>query len=118
MAFMNYSGSLRYDMQGRKRKAYKKNNPTKKKQASARSSSQVRTTDCLSANTGSNPVRAAKSHIPSMKPSINSGGHGTGVDSDWQAEKLRISQGYTIAPAYNKGAYQVIGKNNIKDIGK
>ena len=32
MAFMNYSGSLRYDMQGRKRKAYKKNNPTKKKQ--------------------------------------------------------------------------------------
>ena len=28
------------------------------------------------------------------------------------------STGHTIAPAYNKGAYQVIGKNNIKDIGK
>ena len=117
MAFMNYSGSLRYDMQGRKRKAYKKNNPTKKR-TTARSSSKVRTTDCLSANTGSNPVRAAKQQIPSMKPSLNSGGPGTGVDRDWQAEKLRISQGYTIAPAYNKGAYQVIGKNNIKDIGK
>ena len=28
------------------------------------------------------------------------------------------SSNYTIAPAYNKGAYQVISKNNIKDIGK
>lgn len=25
---------------------------------------------------------------------------------------------YTVAPAYNKGAYQVIGKENIKDIGR
>jgi hypothetical protein len=25
---------------------------------------------------------------------------------------------YTIAPAYNKGAYQVISKENIKDIGR
>ena len=25
---------------------------------------------------------------------------------------------YTIAPAYNKGPYQVISKSNIKDIGK
>lgn len=32
--------------------------------------------------------------------------------------KREISKKYTIAPAYNKGAYQVIGKNNIKDIGK
>jgi len=33
-------------------------------------------------------------------------------------EKIDISSGYTIAPAYNKGAYQVIGRENIKDIGK
>lgn len=33
-------------------------------------------------------------------------------------EKLKISAGYTIAPAYNKGAYQVITKDNVKDIGK
>jgi hypothetical protein len=25
---------------------------------------------------------------------------------------------YTIAPAYNKGAYQLISKENIKDIGR
>jgi len=29
-----------------------------------------------------------------------------------------ISEKYTIAPAYNKGAYQVISKENIRDIGK
>ena len=28
------------------------------------------------------------------------------------------SSTHTVAPAYNKGAYQVIGKENIKDIGK
>ena len=32
--------------------------------------------------------------------------------------KKEISSKYTIAPAYNKGAYQVISKDNIKDIGK
>ena len=40
------------------------------------------------------------------------------MDTKWQQEKQEISSGYTVAPAYNKGAYQVIGKNNIKDIGK
>jgi|TARA_R110001592_G_scaffold26326_7_gene98692 hypothetical protein len=27
-------------------------------------------------------------------------------------------QNYTVAPAYNKGAYQLITKGNVKDIGK
>ena len=29
-----------------------------------------------------------------------------------------VSSNHTIAPAYNKGAYQVISKENIKDIGR
>ena len=33
-------------------------------------------------------------------------------------KKKVIDHNFTIAPAYNKGAYQVISKNNIKDIGK
>ena len=33
-------------------------------------------------------------------------------------QKVEVSSQYTIAPAYNKGAYQVIGKSNIKDIGR
>ena len=32
--------------------------------------------------------------------------------------KQEISSNYTIAPAYNKGAYQVILKDSVKDIGK
>ena len=31
---------------------------------------------------------------------------------------LQESRNFTIAPAYNKGAYQVITKSNIKDIGR
>jgi len=46
-------------------------------------------------------------------------GGGSGTKNDkWIREKQEISSGYTVAPAYNKGAYQVIGKSNIKDIGK
>ncbi len=46
---------------------------------------------------------------------------------DWQCETLElidttyrqeVSAKYTIAPAYNKGAYQVISKDNVEDIGK
>jgi hypothetical protein len=33
-------------------------------------------------------------------------------------KKKMIDHNFTIAPAYNKGAYQVISKNSIKDIGK
>ena len=33
-------------------------------------------------------------------------------------KKEVIPHNFTIAPAYNKGPYQVISKNDIKDIGK
>lgn len=33
-------------------------------------------------------------------------------------ERVQISSQYTVAPAYNKGAYQVIPKDNIKHIGR
>jgi len=32
--------------------------------------------------------------------------------------KREISKQYTIAPAYNKGAYQVIPRQDVKHIGK
>ena len=32
--------------------------------------------------------------------------------------KKEVSKSYTLAPAYNKGAYQVISKENIKHIGR
>ena len=45
--------------------------------------------------------------------SIPSGG--TKPVSNWRLEE---SKKFTIAPAYNKGVYQVISKENIKNIGK
>jgi len=64
-------------------------------------------------------LEAHKEHMkkyPSM-PMGASAGKGT-KNVAWDMQKKEISSGYTVAPAYNKGAYQVIGKNNIKDIGK
>jgi len=111
MGMMNMGGSLRYDMHGRKRKAYKKNNPTIKK---------TQTVNTVKAKATVVPDRLKEIREYNAKyPSLMTKGNGKGqVDSNWQAEKREISKGYTVAPAYNKGAYQVIGKSNIKDIGK
>ena len=43
------------------------------------------------------------------------GGTTTVPSNNW---RLQESKKFTIAPAYNKGGYQVISKDNIKNIGK
>ena len=43
------------------------------------------------------------------------GGTTTVPSDNW---RLKESKKFTIAPAYNKGGYQVISKDNIKHIGK
>ena len=43
------------------------------------------------------------------------GGTTTIPANNW---RLKESKKFTIAPAYNKGGYQVISKENIKNIGK
>ena len=108
MGMMNMGGSLRYDYSGRKRRAYKKNNPSKRK-----------------TTIESKPLRVPHHRLEEMNehrrkyPSLNSFAPTSGTKDDkWLREKQEISSGYTVAPAYNKGAYQVIGKSNIKDIGK
>ena len=40
---------------------------------------------------------------------------GTKPVNNWRLEE---SKKFTVAPAYNKGAYQVISKENVKHIGK
>jgi len=40
------------------------------------------------------------------------------VPQESQDYKKEISKKFTVAPAYNKGAYQVINPENIVDIGK
>ena len=41
-----------------------------------------------------------------------------GKDMPDTSYKKEVSKSYTLAPAYNKGAYQVIPTENIKDIGR
>ena len=36
-------------------------------------------------------------------------------DTSWKAE---ASKNFTVAPAYNKGAYQVVPRNEVEYIGK
>ena len=43
------------------------------------------------------------------------GGTTTIPSDNW---RLQESKKFTVAPAYNKGGYQVISKDNIKNIGK
>ena len=49
------------------------------------------------------PTRT-KGKVAGTKPAVN-----------WRLEE---SRNFTVAPAYNKGAYQVITKSNVKDIGR
>lgn len=104
MGMINMSGSMKYGPSGKRRKtdAWKE-----KKRHQMKIAASVQ-----------KPVHAQKpvQKIPSLV-SDHKGALG-GKNLDWEREKLEISSQYTIAPAYNKGAYQVIGNNNIKDIGK
>ena len=56
--------------------------------------------------------RPAGGSIPSLPPTSNTIPVGV-------AKQRKIPKhNFTIAPAYNKGAYQVISKRDIKDIGR
>ena len=54
-----------------------------------------------------------RKHVVKSEPRMGNGG--TKPNRNWRLEE---SQKFTVAPAYNKGAYQVITKSNIKDIGR
>ena len=90
-------GSMKYSPSGRKRKtnAYKK----------ARKPNFVAQT------------KKSFKQVEKQKeiPSIKSTGNCTVADNSW---KVEASKNFTVAPAYNKGAYQVIPKGDIKWIGK
>ena len=102
---MIINGSLNYDSHGRKRKTVRKKRITK--QSKWKSLGAV-------AQQGERRTCTAKV-ADSISVSSTSSGKGTLPDNSW---KVEISKQYTIAPAYNKGAYQVIPRKEVKDIGK
>jgi len=98
-------GSILYTQSGRKRKVSYKATRTKR----------------------SSGVRSNPANIPQFRreteeyPSVDdfrSSSLNTFLDQESDTYKHEISSKYTVAPAFNKGAYQVISKENIKDIGK
>jgi hypothetical protein len=94
---MIIQGSMRYSPSGRKRKT----NAWRK----------AKTPDFV--------AQTKKKFVPVQKldeiPSMKSTGHCSTEDTSW---KVEASKNFTVAPAYNKGAYQVIPKGDIKWIGK
>ncbi len=90
--------SMRYSPSGRKRKtnAWKK---TVVKASKSVAKSSVK------------PMEPKAVEYPSMK----TGKYSAPVDNSWKVEE---SKKFTVAPAYNKGAYQVIPRSDVKHIGK
>ena len=91
---------MNYDQYGRKRK---------KKTTKARISTKNVNKTFKSIN------KTTKSSNKTMYPSAKVSEYKTPEDTSYKKE---ISKQYTISIAYNKGAYQVIPKNEVKDIGK
>jgi hypothetical protein len=106
---LDFSGSLRYDMHGRKRKT--------KALKKARSSSQVRTHGFHPCNLGSNPGRATNKNFKSM-PIGSYDAKAALAEMKLKLIRQQESKNFTVAPAYNKGAYQVIPRREVKDIGR
>ena len=102
---MIINGSLNYDSHGRKRKTVRKKRTTK--QSKWKSLGAV-------AQQGERRICTAKV-AGSIPVSSTNAGKGTKVDNSW---KVEISKQYTVAPAYNKGAYQVIPREDVEHIGK
>tara|TARA_R100001509_G_scaffold2462_1_gene2097 strand:+ start:708 stop:1016 length:309 start_codon:yes stop_codon:yes gene_type:complete len=102
---MIINGSLNYDSHGRRRKTVRtkrKSHRSKWTKVGAVAQQGERRT-CTAKVAGSIPV------------SSTNAGKGTKVDNSW---KVEISKKYTVAPAYNKGAYQVIPRDDVEHIGK
>ena len=101
---MIIKGSMNYTYSGRRKKSYTK---TKK----------VKETKNLDRDTN-NSRSSSTMDYPSASSHPRNGHVSTKVDEQYAQARRDVSSNYTIAPAYNKGAYQVISKDNTKDIGK
>ena len=54
---------------------------------------------------------------PSLSNSKNMGNGGT-IDHKTQMERIAVSKQYSIVPAYNKGPYMVVSKEDLKTAGR
>ena len=104
MGYINLGSSMRYGPSGKKRKTTAWS--TKKKKVEFRKEHKPVESDRMKA------IREYNEKYPSLPMSK---GYSPLPDTSYKKE---VSKSYTLAPAYNKGAYQVISKENIKHIGR
>ena len=102
---MIIQGSMRYSPSGRKRKT----SAWKKKKGAVAQTGERRT--CTAKVAGSTPVSSTSKQYPSLP----TGKYTPAKDNSW---KVEASKKFTVAPAYNKGAYQVIPRDDVEHIGK
>ena len=108
---MIFKGSINYDQHGRKRK---KRITSKRRSSSGlgHHSFTVATRD--HAPHASPVLEQARLHREKY-PSMPIGEYKPDKDTSYKKE---ISKNYTVSIAYNKGAYQVIPKDDVEHIGK
>ena len=99
-----YSGSLRYSPCGRKRKTTSMS-VRKSKPKFVPMTAQPKTF-------AQQQMENHREKYPSMPISST---YSPETDDSWKAE---ASKNFTVAPAYNKGAYQVIPRKDVEHIGK
>ena len=110
---LDYSGSLRYDIHGRKRKTKALSKPKK-----SRGCSSIGRAPALHA--GGSEFESRQLHQKKYR-SMPIGSYEAKHALEEMKRKIvaqQESKKYTVAPAYNKGAYQVIPKDCVKDIGR
>ena len=97
-----FHGSMKHDMHGRKRKT----NAWKKKKTE-----QPKFKPLQNYSLNSERSQEHREKYPSMSDM-------TYVPQKDTSYKVEESKNFTVAPAYNKGAYQVIPKGDVKHIGR
>lgn len=107
---MFIKGSMNYDQYGRKRKK------TQRKRRSSNGSGQRTFVPLVQDHSlPSSPVLEASRKHREKYPSMPIGEYSPPKDTSYKKE---VSKNYTVSIAYNKGAYQVIPKDDVEHIGK
>ena len=108
---MIIKGSMNYDRHGRKRK----NRPASKRRSSNGSGQRTFVPLVQDHSLPSSPILEASRKHREKYPSMPMGEYSPPKDTSYKKE---VSKNYTVSIAYNKGAYQVIPKDDVEHIGK
>jgi hypothetical protein len=64
------------------------------------------------------PDKVYQRETPDYPNAVTKLGNGGTIDHKERQERLEISKQYSIVPAYNKGPYMVVGKEDLKTAGR